>query len=117
MLPVLASGLAELMDRTHSLTDRRSRPWSGSAAPRGVRIAALVRRGARCCPGLSIARGLSRNGPETTEDPGYGEDTDEQDQPEVTFLVPQKYNSPRQSGLKVTVQEGDNNIPIELTSK
>jgi hypothetical protein len=37
--------------------------------------------------------------------------------PEVTHIVPQKYNNPRQSGLKVTVQEGKNNIPIELSSK
>ena len=35
----------------------------------------------------------------------------------VTFVVPKKYNNPRQSELKVTVQEGDNEIPIELTSR
>ena len=37
-------------------------------------------------------------------------------EPKITFVVPQKYNSPRKSGIQVTVQPGQNNIPIELTS-
>ncbi len=36
--------------------------------------------------------------------------------PKITFVVPQKYNVPRESGIKVTVQAGTNNLPIELTS-
>ena len=35
----------------------------------------------------------------------------------VTHIVPQKYNNPRKSGLKVTVGEGENSIPIELSSE
>ena len=41
--------------------------------------------------------------------PGQGEG--------ITHVVPEKYNNPRESGLKVTVQAGKNNIPIELTSQ
>jgi hypothetical protein len=37
--------------------------------------------------------------------------------PEVTHVVPQKYNNPKESGIKVTVKEGKNDIPIELTSE
>lgn len=36
--------------------------------------------------------------------------------PEVKFLVPEKYKLAQTSGLKVTVKEGENNIPLELTS-
>ena len=35
----------------------------------------------------------------------------------ITFIVPQKYNNPRESGLKKTVKAGENEIPIELTSE
>ena len=38
-------------------------------------------------------------------------------EPKITFVVPQKYNNPRKSGIQVTVQQGQNNIPIELTSE
>jgi hypothetical protein len=41
---------------------------------------------------------------------------DEYAAPKITYEVPQKYNNPRESGLKVTVQAGQNNIPLELTS-
>ena len=37
-------------------------------------------------------------------------------EPKITFVVPQKYNNPRQSGIRVTVEPGQNNIPLELTS-
>lgn len=37
--------------------------------------------------------------------------------PEVTHVVPVKYNSPKDSGLKVTVEAGSNDIPIKLTSE
>lgn len=36
--------------------------------------------------------------------------------PKATYVVPQKYNDPKLSGLKVTVKEGENNIPLELTA-
>ncbi|HVX57439.1 MAG TPA: carboxypeptidase-like regulatory domain-containing protein [Candidatus Saccharimonadales bacterium] len=36
---------------------------------------------------------------------------------EITYLVPQKYENPQDSGIKKTVKEGKNDIPIELTSK
>ena len=36
--------------------------------------------------------------------------------PKVTHVVPLKYNNPKESGIKVTVTEGKNDIPIELTS-
>jgi hypothetical protein len=42
--------------------------------------------------------------------------TDEYSAPKITYVVPQKYNNPRESGLKVTVQAGQNTIPLELTS-
>lgn len=35
----------------------------------------------------------------------------------LTHVVPQKYNVPKDSGLKATVKEGKNDIPITLTSK
>lgn len=34
----------------------------------------------------------------------------------VVHVVPQKFNDPRASGLKVTVKPGENDIPIELKS-
>ncbi len=46
-----------------------------------------------------------QGGPEPGDDSG------------VTFVVPQKYNNPAKSGLKYTVQQGENNIPIELSSE
>lgn len=36
--------------------------------------------------------------------------------PKVTHVVPEKYNDPKKSGLKATVKEGKNDIPIELSS-
>ena len=36
---------------------------------------------------------------------------------EITHVVPQKYGNPQESGIKKTVKEGKNDIPIELTSK
>jgi hypothetical protein len=38
-------------------------------------------------------------------------------EPKVTHVVPQRYNDPKTSGLKVTVKAGDNDIPIKLTSE
>ena len=35
----------------------------------------------------------------------------------LTYLVPQKYENPATSGIKKTVKEGKNDIPIELSSK
>ena len=37
-------------------------------------------------------------------------------EPKITFVVPQKYNNPRQSGIRVTVEPGRNNLPLELTA-
>ena len=36
--------------------------------------------------------------------------------PEITHIVPEKYNDPKQSGITVTVEPGDNAIDIKLTS-
>ena len=36
--------------------------------------------------------------------------------PPITHEIPQKYNNPKESGLKATVQSGKNTIPLELTS-
>jgi hypothetical protein len=36
--------------------------------------------------------------------------------PKATYVVPQRYNNPANSGLKVTVSSGKNDIPLELTS-
>jgi hypothetical protein len=36
--------------------------------------------------------------------------------PPITHIVPVKYNDPKASGLKATVQSGKNTIPLELTS-
>lgn len=36
--------------------------------------------------------------------------------PQTTFVVPQKYNNPRESGIRVTVESGRNTIPLELSS-
>jgi hypothetical protein len=38
-------------------------------------------------------------------------------EPSITYIVPQKYNHPRKSGITVTVQQGENNIPLELTTQ
>ncbi len=35
----------------------------------------------------------------------------------VTHIVPLKFNDPRKSGIKKSVQAGSNTIPVELTSK
>ncbi len=37
--------------------------------------------------------------------------------PKLTHVVPVRYNDPRKSGIKVTVKEGQNTIPLELSSK
>ena len=37
--------------------------------------------------------------------------------PKMTYLVPKIYQNPRKSGLKATVKEGDNTIPLELKSR
>lgn len=37
--------------------------------------------------------------------------------PTLTYVVPQKYENPASSGIKKTVKEGKNDIPIELSSK
>lgn len=37
--------------------------------------------------------------------------------PKMTYHVPKIYQNPRKSGLKVTVKEGDNEIPLELKSR
>jgi hypothetical protein len=34
----------------------------------------------------------------------------------VTHIVPERYNNPKESGIEKTVTEGQNSIPIELTS-
>ncbi len=36
--------------------------------------------------------------------------------PKVTHVVPEKYNSPEKSGIKVTVKAEKNEIPIQLSS-
>lgn len=36
--------------------------------------------------------------------------------PKTDFVVPRKYRIPKESGLQVTVKEGENDIPLELTS-
>jgi hypothetical protein len=36
--------------------------------------------------------------------------------PKVEHVVPQKYNNPEASGLTVTVTDGENDIPLELSS-
>ncbi len=36
--------------------------------------------------------------------------------PKVNHVVPQKFNDPKNSGIKVTVKEGENDIPISLAS-
>ena len=38
------------------------------------------------------------------------------DRPAMEFIVPQRYNNPRQSGIQVTVDSGGNTIDIPLTS-
>jgi hypothetical protein len=43
---------------------------------------------------------------------GTGSPTDDG----ITFIIPQRYNNPQDSGLKVTVTDGENNIPLELTT-
>lgn len=35
----------------------------------------------------------------------------------LTHVVPEKYNTPQNSGLKATVKEGKNDIPLTLTTK
>lgn len=38
-------------------------------------------------------------------------------EPEMTYVVPQKYNIPKDSGIKVTVAKGKNDIPLKLVSE
>lgn len=37
--------------------------------------------------------------------------------PPPKYIVPQKYNNPKESGIKVTVESGNNDIPIKLSSE
>lgn len=56
-----------------------------------------------------------------SSDPNYGKQKvayGKKAEKGVTHAVPQKYNKPEESGIKVTVEGGkDNDIPIELKSK
>jgi hypothetical protein len=36
--------------------------------------------------------------------------------PAIEHIVPQKYNNPEESGIRVTVESGNNDIPLELSS-
>jgi len=38
-------------------------------------------------------------------------------EPQPTWIIPKKFSSARSSGIEVTVVEGQNDIPLELTSK
>ena len=42
--------------------------------------------------------------------PAYGQS------PQMTYVVPRRYNRPRDSGIRVTVEPGQNTIDLELTS-
>lgn len=58
--------------------------------------------------------------PASEMDPDQLEKSDPDEMPEevtLTYVVPQKFNDPRTSGIKKTVQAGANDIPIELKSK
>lgn len=54
---------------------------------------------------------------EEEEGGGKTTGTEAPSEPKLTHVVPQKYNDPRRSGLRVTVKEGKNVIPIELSSR
>ena len=57
-------------------------------------------------------------GPEDENDPDYEKyDTGVENEPKITYIVPKKYNDPRKSGLKVTIEDGKNDIPIKLVSR
>jgi hypothetical protein len=66
---------------------------------------------------VGVVKTTSPPGPEDENDPNYEKQPDEGQQPKITHVVPQKYNNPRKSGLKATVQTGKNDIPIELKSR
>lgn len=53
---------------------------------------------------------------ETVEEEPLGADPSSAEG-EIKHVVPQKFNDPRTSGIKKTVEPGKNDIPIELTSK
>ena len=59
----------------------------------------------------------------STNDPNYGKNLGtypkrgSKSDAEVKYIVPKKYNSPKDSGIKVTVATGKNDIPIKLESK
>jgi hypothetical protein len=53
---------------------------------------------------------------EDVNDPNYGKAPDPK-KSSITHIVPPKYNNPRKSKLKVTVEKGKNDIPIELKSR
>ena len=55
----------------------------------------------------------------STDDPNYGKQTSTYrvgggQTAEITYIVPKTYENPRESGIKVTVKEGENNLPIKL---
>lgn len=58
----------------------------------------------------------------STDDPNYGKNTSTYKKgggsnSDVKYIVPKEYESPQKSGIKVTVKEGENDIPIKLKSK
>lgn len=54
---------------------------------------------------------------EDVNDPDYGKAPDPK-KSNITYIVPKKYNNPRKSKLKITVEKGKkNDIPIELKSR
>lgn len=54
---------------------------------------------------------------EEEEEGGKTKGTEAPSEPKLTHVVPQKYNDPKRSGLRATVKEGKNVIPIELSSR
>jgi hypothetical protein len=54
--------------------------------------------------------------PPTSED-AVGPSKQRPRETKLTHVVPEKYNDPKKSEIKVTVKEGKNDIPIPLTSK
>ncbi len=54
----------------------------------------------------------AEGGGATTDEEVYDDTSDDG----ITYVVPEKYNNPKESGIKKTVKEGKNDINIELTS-
>ena len=85
----------------------------------GAGIGAQV--GAGTLPGEYYVGVIKDEFPQSAAGEAISPDSDtfegEGEEIEYTHVVPERFNDPKASGIKVTVAPGENKIPIELKSK